>query len=67
MLARLIGFNTVSHNSNLPPIDTIRSWLDEHYVPYRLSFDPTAQKANIHAIIGPQQPGGLADRLATSS
>ncbi len=60
MLARLIGFNTVSHNSNLPLIDFIRSWLDLHDVPYRLSFDSTGLKANIHAIIGPQQSGGLA-------
>ena len=29
-------------------------------MPYRLSFDPTGQKANLHAIIGPVQRGGIA-------
>ena len=60
MLARLVAFDTTSRNSNLGLIGFVRGWLDTHGVPYRLSFDPTGQKANLHAIIGPQQPGGLA-------
>lgn len=60
MLDRLVGFNTVSQNSNLDLIRFIRAWLDQHDVPYRLSFDATGQKANLHATIGPVQPGGLA-------
>ena len=60
MLARLVAFNTVSHNSNLDFIGFVRAWLDAHGVPYRLSFDATSQKANLHATIGPVQPGGLA-------
>ena len=59
MLARLVSFNTVSHNSNLDMIGFITSWLDTHDVPYRLSFDPTGRKANLHATIGPVQAGGL--------
>lgn len=59
MLARLVSFNTVSHNSNLDMIGFITSWLDTHDVPYRLSFDRTSRKANVHATIGPVQPGGL--------
>lgn len=60
MLARLVGFDTTSRNSNLPLIDFVRAFLEEQGVPYRLSTDPTGQKANIHAIIGPRQAGGLA-------
>jgi acetylornithine deacetylase len=60
MLARLVGFNTVSHNSNLDLIGFARAWLEAHGASCRLSFDPTGQKANLHAIIGPVQAGGLA-------
>jgi acetylornithine deacetylase len=60
MLARLVGFDTTSRNSNLPLIGFVRSYLDAHGVPYRVSMDATGQKANIHAIIGPQEAGGLA-------
>jgi acetylornithine deacetylase len=60
MLARLVGFNTVSHNSNLELIEFARTWLEAHGASCRLSFDPSGQKANLHAIIGPLQPDGLA-------
>jgi len=60
MLARLISFDTTSRNSNLPLIDFVRSWFDNYDVSYRLSFDPTGLKANLHAIIGPVQAGGIA-------
>lgn len=59
MLAKLVSFNTVSHNSNLSLIQFVTSWLDAHSVAYRLSFDPTGKKANLHATIGPVQAGGL--------
>ena len=60
MLARVVAFDTTSRNSNLDIIGFVRTWLDAHDVPYRLSFDPTGQKANLHATIGPLQPGGFA-------
>jgi acetylornithine deacetylase len=60
MLARLIAFDTTSRNPNLALIDFVRAWLDGHGVPYRVSFDPSGQKANLHAVIGPQAPGGIA-------
>jgi len=60
MLARLVAFDTTSRNSNLDLIGFVRAWLDAHDVPYRLSFDPTGRKANLHATIGPVQSGGLA-------
>ncbi len=60
LLARLVAFDTTSRNANLPLIGFVRSYLDSHGVPYRVSYDPTGQKANIHAIIGPQEAGGMA-------
>jgi acetylornithine deacetylase len=38
----------------------VRDYLDTHRVPYRISTDETGQKANIHAIVGPQSSGGIA-------
>jgi acetylornithine deacetylase len=60
MLERLVAFDTTSRNSNLDLIGFVRAWLDRNGVSYRLSFDPTGQKANLHAIIGPQEAGGIA-------
>ena len=60
MLGRLVAFDTTSRNSNLPLIAFVRAFLDANGVPYRVSTDATGNKANIHAIIGPQQAGGIA-------
>ncbi len=60
LLARLVAFDTTSRNSNLKLIAFVRGYLDEHGVPYRISTDATGQKANIHAVIGPQTAGGVA-------
>ncbi|HVZ08447.1 acetylornithine deacetylase [Rhodopila sp.] len=60
LLERLVHFDTTSRNSNLELIDFIRAYLDQHGIPYRVSRDPTGQKANIHAIIGPRTAGGIA-------
>jgi acetylornithine deacetylase len=49
MLARVVAFDTTSHKSNLDLIGFVRAGLEAHEVPYRLSFDPTGQKANLHA------------------
>jgi len=60
MLAQLVSFDTTSRNSNLPLINFVSSYLDAHAVPYRISLSPDGEKANIHAVIGPQAAGGLA-------
>jgi acetylornithine deacetylase len=60
ILDRLVAFDTTSRNSNLPLIGWVRSYLDGFGVPYRLSHDAAGQKANLHAIIGPDGPGGIA-------
>ena len=60
ILERLVAFDTTSRNSNLALIAYVRELLDAQGVPYRVSTDTTGKKANIHAIIGPQQAGGVA-------
>jgi acetylornithine deacetylase len=60
MLERLVAFDTTSRNSNLPLIDFVRDYLDAHGVPYRLSYGEEGRKANLHAIIGPWEAGGVA-------
>ena len=60
ILDRLVAFDTTSRNSNLPLIGWIQAYLDGFGVPYRLSHDATGEKANLHAIIGPHGPGGIA-------
>lgn len=60
LLARLVSFDTTSRNSNLPLMDFVREYLDAHRIPYRISSDASGEKANIHAIIGPQRAGGVA-------
>lgn len=60
LLERLVAFDTTSRNSNLPLVGFVRDYLDRHGVAYRVSTDPSGQKANLHAIIGPQAAGGVA-------
>jgi acetylornithine deacetylase len=60
ILARLVSFDTTSRNSNLPLIAFVRDWLDRHGVFYRVSTDASGGKSNIHAVIGPREPGGIA-------
>lgn len=60
MLARLVAFDTTSRNSNLALIGFIRTYLDGHGVPYRVSTNADGSKANLHATIGPAAPGGIA-------
>jgi len=59
LLTRLVGFDTVSRNSNLAAIDFIRDYLDGQGIASRLTFDDTRQKANLFATIGPADRPGL--------
>ncbi len=60
LLDRLVGFDTTSRNSNLALIDFIADRLSRLGVPFRLSHNPDRTKANLHARIGPDVPGGVA-------
>lgn len=50
-LTKLIAFDTTSHHSNLPLIDTIHDWLKENHIASRLTYDPKEPKANLFATL----------------
>ena len=56
---RLLRFNTVSRESNLPLIECIADHLRSLDVPLRLTWDEERRKANLFATLGEGKPGGL--------
>ena len=59
MIARLVGFDTVSRNSNLPLIEFAESWLSALEVESCRVPNAVGDKANLYATIGPKAPGGV--------
>jgi len=59
LLARLIGFATVSRDSNLELIAFIRDYLAGHGVDSELFHNEDGSKANLFATIGPRDRGGV--------
>lgn len=59
LLARLVGFATVSRDSNLELIGFIRDYLARHGVDSELIYNPQRTKANLFASIGPSDRGGV--------
>ena len=59
LLARLIGFATVSRDSNLELIEFIRDYLAGHGVDCELFYNAERSKANLFATIGPADRGGV--------
>lgn len=59
MLARLVGFPTVSSDSNLSLLGFVQDHLAAHGVGWSLVPDETGEKANLYATIGPDVPGGV--------
>ncbi|MEM7545129.1 MAG: acetylornithine deacetylase [Pseudomonadota bacterium] len=59
MLEKLVAFPTVSRDSNLPLIDFVEEYLTSHGAICRRVYDPTGQKANLYALIGPEVEGGV--------
>ncbi|CAG4927224.1 acetylornithine deacetylase [Paraburkholderia saeva] len=59
LLERLIGFATVSRDSNLEMIEFIREYLDELGVESELFYNVERTKANLFATIGPREGGGI--------
>lgn len=59
MIARLIGFPTVSSESNLDLIEFVRDYLAGHGIETRLTYDDGKRKANLFATLGPDQAGGI--------
>ncbi|MBU6475540.1 MAG: acetylornithine deacetylase [Alphaproteobacteria bacterium] len=59
MLKHLVGFDTVSANSNLDLIHWVRDYLAEYGVKSTLIHDAQKNKANLHAVIGPADKAGV--------
>jgi acetylornithine deacetylase len=59
LLARLVGFDTVSRNSNLPLMDFVQAHLADLGIESVLVPDETGTKANLIATIGPAGRAGL--------
>jgi acetylornithine deacetylase len=59
LIRTLVGFPTVSRDSNLDLIDFVRGLLKELDAEVRLTFDDEHRKANLFATVGPRTSGGL--------
>lgn len=59
LLAELIGFPTVSTESNLELVDWAAAWCERHGARTTRIPDPHAEKANLVVSVGPDLPGGL--------
>ena len=59
MERRLIGFDTVSRNSNLPLIEYLAGILKPMGLDVQTFTSPDGKKANLFATLGPKDKGGL--------
>ena len=59
ILERLVGFDTTSRDSNMPLIDWVTAYLEEHGVASTKVTDADGGKANLVATIGAQVDGGI--------
>ena len=60
LLKTLVSFDTTSYRSNLELIDYVREYLNNLGVASSLDFNKERTKANLYAVIGPQDRGGIA-------
>ena len=60
ILEKLVGFPTVSTDSNLALIDYVETLLGKRGFDIRRYLDEQGRKANLLARIGPEVPGGIA-------
>ena len=59
ILETLVGFDTVSHRSNLPLIEWVAGYLQEHGIGSRRVTDDTGEKATLIATLGPPDVPGI--------
>jgi acetylornithine deacetylase len=58
-LHRLLGFSTITRQSNLELIEWVRGQLQAHGIDSRIVHDETGTKANLHATTGPAGEAGI--------
>ena len=59
MIARLVGFDTTSRDSNLALIDFAEDYFNGYGATTRRTYDDEGRKANLFATIGPDEAGGV--------
>ena len=59
VIENLIGFETVSRDSNLPLIDFVQNFLYDHGVDSRRVPSADGRKSNLIATVGPLESGGV--------
>ena len=59
MLEKLVSFDTVSRNSNLPIIEFIKEYLTSYGISCELVYNNEKTKSNLFANVGPNEPGGV--------
>ncbi len=59
LIDKLVSFETVSSESNLPLIEFVQSYLADHGVTSKLVFSDDGKKANLYASVGPMERGGV--------
>ena len=59
LIERLIGFPTVSRDSNMALIEFVQSYLGEHGIESKLVPNADGSKANLYATVGPLVAGGV--------
>ena len=59
VIENLIGFETVSRDSNLPLIDFVQNFLYDHGVDSRRVPSADGRKSNLIASVGPEVAGGI--------
>ena len=59
LLDRLVGFPTVSRDTNLPLMDFVEEYLDGYGVKAHRVFNADGDKCNLYAHVGPEVEGGV--------
>lgn len=59
LLEKLVGFQSISRQSNLDLIDFVRDYLAGFDIPSRIVFNEDRSRANLYATIGPTTAGGI--------
>lgn len=66
LIRTLVGFSTVSRESNLELIDFVREYLKPYDADVRLTFDDDKRKANLFATLGPRGNAGAGGGIVLS-